>query len=211
MVLNWTPNPSDPEVFHITHVDNLPSIEQSGLLSDARVAAMGTAPTTIGDSTIKSRRLTWWLRLPDRPVVGSFVPFYFCPRSVMLYRVWRQAARPVQDGVVHLVSRVSTLARLGRRCVFTDVNAAASYASAFEDLGQISDTLDWTALTVTDWRDPAIKSARQAEFLVADAVPWTAFEAAVVMDLGTLQHAQAILARCQHPPLVRIERSWYYP
>lgn len=151
--MNWTPNHEDPEVFHITRVENLASIAQHGLLSDSQVNLAQGSPVVIGNPSIKQRRLTWQLNLPDRPLVGDFVPFYFCPRSVMLYLVARGTAggQAGQNGMVHLVSRVSRLANLGQRCVFTDANAAASY------------------------------------------------------------HAMRILAPLVHPPLVRIERSWYYP
>lgn len=213
MTLNWTPTPADPEVFHITRVENLASIAQRGLLSDSQVNQAQGRPVVIGNPSIKQRRLTWQLNLPDRPLVGDFVPFYFCPRSVMLYLVACGTAggQAGQDGVVHLVSRVSRLANLGQRCVFTDANAATSYAAPCEDLRQIPGVLDWSALAATDWRDSAVKSARQAEFLVANGVPWTAFEAIVVRDTSVFRHATTILAPLVHRPLVRIERSWYYP
>jgi ssDNA thymidine ADP-ribosyltransferase, DarT len=35
-MLSWQPNPHDPEAFHITHVNNLPSIRANGLLCERR-------------------------------------------------------------------------------------------------------------------------------------------------------------------------------
>ncbi len=205
MSLAWTPNPADPEVFHITHVDNLPGIIANGLLSDIAVCNGLAAPRVIGDPSIKSRRLTWELRLHDRPAVGSFVLFYFCPRSVMLYRVWRDRKQP---GVVHLVTRASTLQRFGRRCVFTDANAASGYASAFEDLARMSTELDWNAFPQTRWQ--GVKSERQAEFLVADLVPWAALELVAVQDQATLVRVGGLLSSASHRPAARLEPTWYY-
>jgi hypothetical protein len=78
--------PTHPKIYHIVHIDKLPWIIAARCLwSDAIMAERNAAGTVIGMSTIKDRRL----RLPVAPHpglhVGDFVPFYFCPRSVMLY------------------------------------------------------------------------------------------------------------------------------
>ena len=78
--------PMQPKIYHIVHVDRLASILASnGLLCDARIIAQGAAGTTIGMNSIKQRRLTE-LTLSSYPdlYVGQCVPFYFCPRSIML-------------------------------------------------------------------------------------------------------------------------------
>jgi len=80
-----------PEKPKIYHVDRLPSILAEGCLwSDAAVAAQPKPGTTIGMSGIKDRRLNE-LSLDSHPrlYVGQCVPFYFCPRSVMLCFIGR--------------------------------------------------------------------------------------------------------------------------
>lgn len=82
-----TTPPARPKVYHITHMDNLPSIVADGeLLSDAAVIAKGGPAQPIGMSGIKRRRVEE-LEVDCYPgtKVGDYVPFYFCPRSVMLY------------------------------------------------------------------------------------------------------------------------------
>src|SRR5215208_5344141 len=79
--------PEHPKIFHITHVDNLPEILRAGVLwSDARRLALGFDCEIVGMASIKNRRLH---ELPVKchpgSRVGEYVPFYFCPRSVMLY------------------------------------------------------------------------------------------------------------------------------
>ncbi len=77
--------PIGAAIYHITHVDNLPAIIRAGgLRSDASTQGVGPS-TGIGMSNIKQRRLG--LPVPCCPGnhVGDFVPFYFCPRSIMLY------------------------------------------------------------------------------------------------------------------------------
>lgn len=51
--------PAQPKIYHIVHVDRLPSILASqGLLCDAPIIAQNAIGTTIGMNTIKQRRLT---------------------------------------------------------------------------------------------------------------------------------------------------------
>ncbi len=83
--------PANPKVYHIVHVDRLPSIISDGFLRcDAEIAGRSaTSPdmgTMIGMHGIKQRRLTD-LKLNSHPdlFVDQYVPFYSCPRSVMLY------------------------------------------------------------------------------------------------------------------------------
>jgi len=78
--------PARPKIYHICHVDRLASIVVGGLLSDAEVQRLAPPGTIIGMSNIKQRRLTE-LTLESHPglYVGQCAPFYFCPRSVMLF------------------------------------------------------------------------------------------------------------------------------
>jgi len=83
--------PSQPKIYHITHGLNLAPIVNKGcLLSDAEMAARGVPCSSIGISEIKRRRLEE-LAVSCHPgtKVGEFVPFYFCPRSVMLFILHR--------------------------------------------------------------------------------------------------------------------------
>ena len=82
------PPPAAPKVYHIVHVDRLASIAADDTLwSDAVLQGRGQPGTTIGMSTIKQRRLTNPVKCCPGLNVGGCVPFYFCPRSVMLYLI----------------------------------------------------------------------------------------------------------------------------
>ena len=82
-----TTPPSQPKVYHITHVDNLAPIVDAGLIeSDGRRVRQGSGQTSIGMSEIKRRRLyDIAVSCHLGTMVGEYVPFYFCPRSIMLY------------------------------------------------------------------------------------------------------------------------------
>src|SRR6266404_6636268 len=102
------PVPAQPKIYHIVHVDRLASIIVDGSLwSDAVMVLRQGVGTTIGMSNIKARRLNE-LSLSCYPDlrVGHCTPFYFCPRSVMLYLIYRRneelAYKGGQEPIVHL-------------------------------------------------------------------------------------------------------------
>lgn len=71
-----TAPPAQPTVYHITHVDNLPSIvANGGLVSDAAMMARGGPAAGIGMSGIKRRRIEE-LEVDCHPgtKVGDYVP-----------------------------------------------------------------------------------------------------------------------------------------
>ena len=72
------PMPAAPKIYHIVHVDRLPSIvADDNLWSDAEIVQRNPPGTTIGMNSIKHRRLHE-LDLTSRPGlrVGACVPFY---------------------------------------------------------------------------------------------------------------------------------------
>lgn len=169
--------PRDPKqvlVYHITHVDNLPSIlKDGGLHSDAVMAARD--PTLIGYSEIKKRRLN------EINVscclfhnVGDFVPFYFCPRSPMLFSINKgNTGHPpgCQRNILHLVSTVADGLSAGKSWAISSGNAGAYHTTFKADLEAL-DSLDWGAIRATDWQGK--QHQKMAEFLVQDFFPWGA-------------------------------------
>ena len=97
--------PEQPKIYHITHIDNLPSIVKEGLVSDAAMIARGGQAKMIGMSHIKQRRLSLPVSCHPGDHVGDYVPFYFCSRSVMLYLIYMRNAeltyRDGQSAIVH--------------------------------------------------------------------------------------------------------------
>ncbi len=72
------PVPVEPKIYHIVHLDRLPSIvADGGLLCDADVANRASDGTTIGMNDIKERRRQSRLTSRRDLRVGECVPFYF--------------------------------------------------------------------------------------------------------------------------------------
>lgn len=76
-----------PKIYHITHVENLPQIiDAEWIWSDAKRIELGLETNLVGMSKIKMRRLEE-IDVACHPgtKAGDYVPFYYCPRSIMLY------------------------------------------------------------------------------------------------------------------------------
>ncbi len=215
--------PSEPKIYHIVHLDCLASIVKDGhLLSGATMATRPNAGTTIGMSKIKARRLTNKLTCYADLAVGACVPFYFCPRSVMLYLIYRgndaDLAYPGgQDPIVHLEAdlhaAVKWAKKNGKRWAFTLSNAGAYYFEDRCDLTDLDD-IDWDAVDARKWSGNgvpfSVKEGKQAEFLVEECFPWSLVERIGV--IGNVQATQimAAMAKGKHRPPVEVRREWYY-
>lgn len=211
--------PPRPKIYHITHVDNLPEIVRAGgLYCDATRIGEGRNNTTIGMASIKSRRLR--LPVPCHPStrVGEYVPFYFCPRSIMLYVIHQAnhqelVFRGGQARIVHLEADlfevVEWASSAGRPWAFSLSNAGSRYARILSSIDDL-DKLNWEAIEATDFRDPDIKEGKQAEFLIHEWFPWE-----LITRIGT--HSERVknitigsLGSPAHHPKVSVEAKWYY-
>lgn len=210
--------PAHPKIYHIVHVDRLPSIIASGgLLCDAEIVRRDPPGTTIGMNGIKQRRLNE-LTLSSHPGlhVGDCVPFYFCPRSIMLYLIY-QANHPElhyragQGPIVHLEAdlrqAVSWAEYHGRRWAFTLSNAGAYYFEDRCNLDQLDD-IDWDAVQATNWQ--RCKEGKQAEFLVEFDFPWSLITRIGVMSHQVHAQVCAAIEAAGHKPRVELRREWYY-
>lgn len=214
-----TAPPSRPAIYHITHVDNLPAIVADGrLVSDAIMVARGGPNAPIGMSTIKQRRMSLSVACHPGDHVGQYVPFYFCPRSIMLYVIHRAnhaelAYRGGQELIVHLQADLHQTVQWaesnGRRWAFSLCNAGAAYAEFRDDLANLNE-LDWKAIASHDFREREVKEAKQAEFLVRDDFPWHLVEAVVARSQPVARRAATALANAPHRPMVRADPGWYF-
>ncbi len=208
-----------PTIYHIVHVDRLESIVSSGCLwFDAQVRSLNLGGTSIGMSSIKQRLLA--LPLTSRPGlhVGGCVPFYFCPRSVMLYLIFRGNHpeldhRGGQDHIVHLEAdlnlSVAWAESVGMRWAFTSSNAGSSYFQDYADLHDLN-KIDWDAVNSNWWSDQPVKEGKQAEFLVERSFPWHLVERIGIRTIILYNGIQAALSATNHRPPIAIKPGWYY-
>lgn len=201
---------ANPPIFHITHLDNLGGIvREGGLWCDEQRIARGLATTNIAHTHIKDRRLRRAVPVAARGQLGAYVPFNFCPRSVMLYPIstGRTGVPDGQARVLHLVSSVARAVATRRPWAFTDRHAELGHALYYDDLGRLGE-VPWAAMDVVYW--PPVREERQAEFLVHEFFPWTAIEAIGCRDDQVAQAVRIAIATQEHQPAVAVRPEWYY-
>ncbi len=202
--------PADPFIFHITHLDNLPGILRAGgLWCDAERIRRTLASTNIGLKHIKMRRLSRPVTTRAGGMLGDYVPFNFCYRSVMLYSICRGHVDydGGQDSIIHLVSRISTATALGGAWAFTDRHAELAHALHFDDLQHLVD-VPWPVMNLAYWQEH--REERQAEFLVHRFFPWTAVLGIAVRTAATEARVVQLMHGQAHQPALAVRPGWYY-
>lgn len=181
--------PNPVRLFHITAIANLPDICVAGaLLSKNSGASVGIAYQNIAHQGAQEARSAKSAPNPPGGVVHDYVPFYFAPRSPMLFAIngGRVEGCPwKQEDILHFETTVDRVATEGVTFVFYDRNATLAWCNAYTELGKL-DAIAWDMLTEDPaldgfcqfWQNSARKpqyadrmERRQAEFLVKDRVP----------------------------------------
>lgn len=204
-------------IYHITHINNLVSILRSGgLIANSRLRYGGINYLDMAHDSIQERRA----RTPVPCSVGGFlhdyVPFYFAPRSPMLYTIDRGNVEGYAEGqtpVIHLVCEVDTIEAQGLAFAFTDGHAVMAYSDFYDDLKSLA-LIDWDLMDSRYWfdtaDDPNRKCRRQAEFLIHQFCPWSLISKIGVINNQIQTQVHQILqnSNCSIP--VEIRRDWYY-
>lgn len=215
-----TPPPVRPKIYHITHMDNLGDIvADGGLVCDREMMERGGPRCAIGMSEIKRRRIEQ-LEVGCHPgtKVGDFVPFYFCPRSIMLYVIHcanhpELTYREGQGPIVHLEADLYAVTRWadaeGAPWTLSLSNAGAYYAefrTQLEDLAQ----LDWLAIDARDFQSADVKETKQAEFLLHGRFPFELVERIGVRSAFVKSRVIGAVRGADHRPMVEVRPEWYY-
>jgi hypothetical protein len=213
-----TTAPANPKIYHITHIDNLDAILRDKVLwSDAKRLELDLECENIGISEIKRRRLEE-LQVNCHPntMVGQYVPFYFCPRSIMLFILHRGNHRDItyrggQEPIIHLEADLKATVGWAEnnnvRWAFSDRNAGGYLAKFYRSTDDL-DKINWPAVESTDFRDMLIKEDKQAEFLMYESFPLNLVEKIGVCNSRVRD--QVIQKLGNAGILVTVEGTWYY-
>jgi hypothetical protein len=140
---------------HFTHVTNLSGILTAACLqADSLVDRSSALRVEAGDLEVKARRKQRRVPLAPFGRVADYVPFYFAPRSPMLFALARGNVPTYSDGqdpLVYLVSSAEAIADAGQPCLFSDGNCASPLTQFFGDLGLLGSVIDWDLMTARMW------------------------------------------------------------
>lgn len=204
-------------IYHITHITNLRSVfAQGGLCCDKRRTRDGLECRGIAFEHIKERRARRPVPRGPRGTLADYVPFYFAPRSPMLYTIDRGNVPSYLEGqlpIVHLVASAENVQHSELPFVFTDGHADMDYSDFFADLEEL-ENVDWDLMKEVYWHDTPDdgdrKRRRQAEFLVHDFVPWELIEVIGVINREIAAKVSSLLQNQEHRPSVLVRPQWYY-
>jgi hypothetical protein len=208
-------------LYHFTHLDNLSAIRTAGCLNCDAVAREGLTRTEVGAREIKESRRQRAIPIGPGGRVGDYVPFYFAPRSPMMYRIACDHRDRVPDRypdgdtpLVYLVTTVDAVVQAGVAWVATDGNAATATTEFTTDLSRMAEMIDWPLMTAERWNntqdDPDRQRRRQAEFLVHRSLPLTLVRwLGVQSDLRGSQVGK-LLADHALGRRVIVRPRWYY-
>lgn len=211
------PRPVPTPVLHFTHVAHLAAVATHGLLADTVAQERGLLTNEVGNREIKERRRRRPVPISPGGVVADYVPFYFAPRSPMMYSIYRGNVAEYSEGtepLVYLVSTVERLIEVGCAIVTTDRNAVLGYTEFRHGLDDLEVLVDWPLMRATMWNDtvqePDRMERRMAECLAHEAVPWEAFTEIHVRNPDRRAEVEAALAPGIAPGPVHVTPDWYF-
>ncbi len=152
------------ELHYITHIANIPSIMEHGILSKNRANRLN--PASIAMQAIQQLRAN--KSVPGGQQIHDYANLYFCARNPMMYK---RSSMHASLCVLRIETSVLDL----KGVVIADSNAASKYTAFWPSpsgLGQVNGAWvfadDWTdGDQITQWRKAAAKCA---EVLVPSAV-----------------------------------------
>ncbi|MFC4145755.1 DUF4433 domain-containing protein [Micromonospora mangrovi] len=208
-------------IMHFTHIENLPAILDAGrLFADALVGQR--LATNVGAVDIKASRRVRAVPCPPGGFVAQYVPFYFAPRSPMMYRIAREHQQGKvgrypggDDPLVYLVSSVERVHKADLAWVASDGNCAATLTRFSPLLDDLADLVDWPLLRERVWRDttedPDRVRRRAAEFLVHREFPLDLLVGYAVRTPERRDQLRRVLADAGIiDQYVRVRPDWYY-
>jgi hypothetical protein len=203
-----------PAIYHFTDLDNLERVLVAGELRSHRNAATAV---DIADASIKDRRTRIDVTCGPGGKVGDYVPFYFAPRSPMLFSIKCGNVAGVsadQRRLAYLTSSSELVLEAAIACVFTDGNASAAFSEFYDEMSTLAEVVDWPLMRERYWRNTPEDSDRRrrrgAEFLVHGAVPLTLVTEIGVYGDTIRTQVQASVTNAGLTIPVRVRRDWYF-
>lgn len=205
-------------IYHFTHAKNLPEILQSGHVFCQTRLPSGARDVDISYYEVQERRRKKQVSCGPRGNLHDYVPFYFAPRSPMMFAISKGNVEGYEGGTVPLIYLVSSAQRVqnaGLEFVFTDGHPTKAFTSFFDDVAYLSE-VPWDVMRSRYWNDdedhPDRRRRRQAEFLVYGSFPWSAVEFLAVANKGIQTRLQKFLTT-KYPNRVkpvRVAPDWYF-
>jgi ssDNA thymidine ADP-ribosyltransferase, DarT len=221
--------PNPVRLFHITAMDNLSGIFEKGMLLSKNAGALtGIDYQNIAHASIQTKRAVKLVPNPPGGNIHDYVPFYFAPRSPMLFAIHNgnvDGCSLGQEEIVHLEATVDKVIENNDDFVFYDRNAAMNISVPFTDLAMLQTQIAWDLITESPQLDGFCKyfqtkldnekyvdrmERRQAEFLVKHQVSLSAITKIGVVNNSKLEIVSKIMENSSLNLPVEVKANWYF-
>lgn len=167
--------------YHFTHVDNIESIVENGILCTNEKNKRGIGHINIANENIQNRRSEMNVTCEPYGKVHDYVPFYFTARNPMLLGILKRKNID-QPLVVYIAISIEKL--LEKDVIFTDKSANTAIPPNFYQNPDELDNLSWNLIDNKKWKEENNDDlhSRMAEVLVHKRVPIEWIESYVVFN-----------------------------
>ncbi len=197
--------------FRITHIDNISHIIKYGLTtSDSPYR--NSNYVSIGDSQIIDIRKSIQY---EGIKANECIPFYFGPRSPMLYVIqhgYNGVEQQSPEKIVYCVLRLSDIIESNLECFFTNGHALSALTDFFgkESLKFVDEIIDYNDVYAKYWNsdiDLDLKRRKEAELLIKTDIPAKYIKGYVVYN----NKAKAILqAYGIAEEMIKVAPNYYF-
>jgi hypothetical protein len=182
------------ELHFITHVDNVPSILEHGILSNHGVARLGVRHTSVAMAEVQSRRRK---QVPGGRLLHDYANLYLNARNPMMYRKTRiDGILPAQLVVLRVDPRALDLPN----AVIADKNASSDYvmfSPSPDGLATLAADLVYTESWNSD--DPIEKMRRKSAICAEVLVPNSVAPNLIVGVYVSCAETAGVVQACARP------------
>jgi len=160
--------------YRMTHIDNIEDILRVGIV---KASSPNANPNyvPIGDKTAIDTRHN--KRLQDGSLIGDYIPFYFGPRTPMLYVIqhgYNNVKKQDAADIVYCVIALEDVINNALDCVFTDGHALNKITRLFSGklLHEVDKYISYDIVYAQSWNEePDKKRKKEAELLLKNDLP----------------------------------------
>jgi hypothetical protein len=208
-------------IYRMIHLDNLDvCLARGGIHAVNRVPNDGLDYRCIHYDTLQAIRHDRSVQIAgvERGTLHDYVPFYFGPRSPMLYALKNGRVEGYSEGqepLIYLVAYAERVAECGYPFVFSDGHGIMKFSRWFDDLRDLH-YVDWETVNANFWADTVEdndrKRRKQAEFLVRDFCPWSLIHGVAVFTVRAKRRVEQIFSLHSEAlrRVVKVNKGWYY-
>ena len=202
-------------IYRITHYKNLPFILQNGIHcpnSDIQNPDF----IQIGFPSLISKRDNRPVPVEPFGTLADYVPFYFTPKSPMLYVITMgnhpEVIKTPPEEIIYIVSSIERLEELKIKYVFTDRHAKLAYAQFYTKYSDLK-KLNWDIIKDDKWGTqygPEKKEIKQAECLIYKYLPLSAIIGIGCKTEGLYNIVKTMIQTSKQKIIIKIKPEWYY-